>query len=237
MRETVMLCNRNKRRCGFGKKNKVTSCRALPRTAARIFQCTGCTRHDARTHARTRAHTRAKKKYLHIHTPITHTTHALLLRLTEVVAEVVVAGRFGDDRRAVRDGNVLQVQEAELDLHGEEDLQLAAHGLARHLAAQQDAQAVRPQAELTTPETEGLDEDKSQWTSCRCRIEKRRQGSLHTGSDLAANLSRYCSEPCGLYRGEAVSVSFSSPTRGRFSYSEFRCKEDILPLCDARDYG
>lgn len=93
----------------------------------------------------------SRKKYLHIHTPV---THCLLLCLAEVVAEVVVARRFGDDRRAVRDGDVLQVQEAELDLHGEEDLQLAAHGLAGHLAAQQDAQAVGPQAELTHTQRE-----------------------------------------------------------------------------------
>lgn len=73
----------------------------------------------------------------------------LLLRLAEVVAEVVVARWFGDDRRAVRDGDILQVQEAELDLHGEEDLQLAAHGFTAHLPAQKDAQSVGPQAELT----------------------------------------------------------------------------------------
>lgn len=67
--------------------------------------------HTSQWHART--HTRAKK-YLHIHTPIMLTrslarSHALLLRLTEVVVEVVVGRRFGDDRRAVRDGDVLQV--------------------------------------------------------------------------------------------------------------------------------
>lgn len=86
--------------------------------------------------------------YLHVHTHSSESASSLLLRLAEVVAEVEVAGRFGDERRAVRDGHVLQVQEAELDFHGEEDLQLAVHGLAAHLPSQEDVQPVRPQAEL-----------------------------------------------------------------------------------------
>lgn len=73
---------------------------------------------------------------------------SLLLRLAEVVAEVEVARWFGDDRGAVWDGHVLQVQEAELDFHGEEDLQLAVHGLAAHVPSQEDVQSVCPQAEL-----------------------------------------------------------------------------------------
>lgn len=87
--------------------------------------------------------------YLHSHSSWLRPLAALLLRLAEVVAEVVVARRFGNGGSAVRDGNVLQVQEAELDLHGQEDLQLAAHGFAAHLPTQEDAQPVRPQAELT----------------------------------------------------------------------------------------
>lgn len=61
--------------------------------------------------------------------------HTLLFSLAEVVAEVVVARWFGDDRRTVWDGNVLEVQKAELNLHREEDLQLAAHGFTTHLPA------------------------------------------------------------------------------------------------------
>lgn len=94
-------------------------------------------------------HVRAQKHthYLHVHA--SPGSAALLLRLAEVVAEVVVAGRFGNDGSAVGNGNVLQVQEAELYLHRQEDLQLAAHGLAAHLPTQEDTQSVRPQAELT----------------------------------------------------------------------------------------
>lgn len=94
------------------------------------------------SHTHSRAHTHT---YLHTHALL----RSLLLRLAEVVAEVEVAGWLGDERGALRDGHVLQVQEAELDFHGEEDLQLAVHGLAAHLPSQQDIQSVRPQAELT----------------------------------------------------------------------------------------
>ncbi|TNN68247.1 hypothetical protein EYF80_021569 [Liparis tanakae] len=67
----------------------------------------------------------------------------------QLVAEVVVARRFGDDRRDVGDGNVRKVQEAELNLHREQDLQLAAHRFTAHLPAQENAQSIRPQAELS----------------------------------------------------------------------------------------
>lgn len=110
----------------------------------------GCTDQTS-PHTRTDTHI-----FTHPHIPVStcaHThSHTLLLSLAEVVAEVVVARRFGDDGRGVGDGDVLQVQEAELDLHGEEDLQLAAHRLAAHLAAEEDAESVRPQAELTEEE-------------------------------------------------------------------------------------
>lgn len=78
---------------------------------------------------------------------------SLLLSLAEVVAEVEVARWFGDDRGAVWDGHVFQVQEAELDFHREEDLQLAVHGLAAHLPSQEDVQSVCPQAELKEANT------------------------------------------------------------------------------------
>lgn len=105
-----------------------------------------CTRQlspRTQTHTHTLTHT-------DIYTFTSHTgAHTLLLRLAEVVAEVVVARWFGDDWRVVWDGDVLQVQEAELNLHGEEDLQLAAHRFTCHLAAEENAESVRPQAELT----------------------------------------------------------------------------------------
>ncbi len=73
----------------------------------------------------------------------------LLLSLTEVVAEIVVAWWFGDHWCAVGNGNVFEVQEAKLNFHREEDLQLTAHGFTAHLSAQEDAQSICPQAELT----------------------------------------------------------------------------------------
>lgn len=82
--------------------------------------------------------------------------HALLLSLTEVIAEVVVARWFWDDWRALGNGNVLEVQEAELNLHRQEDLQLAAHGFTAHLSAQEDAQSICPQAELRQRERKPL---------------------------------------------------------------------------------
>lgn len=105
----------------------------------------------------------------HTHTPLisdthTHTyiytftrssctpanAHTLLLRLAEVVAEVVVARWFGDDWRSVGDGDILKVQEAELNLHREQDIQLAAHGFTTHLPAQENAQSICPQAEISS---------------------------------------------------------------------------------------
>lgn len=44
-------------------------------------------------------------------------TYVLLFGLAEVVAEVKVAGRFGNGRGGVRYRHVLQIQKAELDFH------------------------------------------------------------------------------------------------------------------------
>lgn len=44
-------------------------------------------------------------------------TYALLFGLAEVVAEVKVAGRFGNGWGGVRYRHVFQIQEAELDFH------------------------------------------------------------------------------------------------------------------------
>lgn len=89
-----------------------------------------------------------KKKADQVEQGVTPRLLALVLCLAEVIAEVKIAGGFGDRRGRVRNGDVLQVQEAELDLHGEENLQLTAHGLAAHLLPQQNVQSVRPQAKL-----------------------------------------------------------------------------------------
>lgn len=77
-------------------------------------------------------HTHTAHIFTHSHILL---AHALLFSLAEVVAEVVVARWFGDDRRTVWDGNVFEVQKTELNLHREEDLQLAAHGFTAHLPA------------------------------------------------------------------------------------------------------
>lgn len=89
---------------------------------------------------RTRTHTYIRYIYIYVYIytfshPSCTCPNTLLLSLAEVVAEVVVARRFGNDGRAVGDGDVLKVQEAELNLHREEDLQLAAHGFTTHLPA------------------------------------------------------------------------------------------------------
>lgn len=87
--------------------------------------------------------------FTHIYT-ITHgnnppaCAYTLLLSVAEVVAEIEVAWRFGDSRRIVWYGYVLQVQEPQLNLHREEDLQLAAHGFTAHLSAQEDVQPICP---------------------------------------------------------------------------------------------
>lgn len=87
----------------------------------------------------TQSHTPAAVQLIHM---------MLLLSVAEVIAEVVVAWRFGDGWSTVWDRNVLKIEETELDFHGEEDLQLTAHGLAIHLPAQENIQSVCPQAEL-----------------------------------------------------------------------------------------
>lgn len=79
----------------------------------------------------------------------------LLLSLAEVVTEVEVAWGVGHGWGLVRDGHILQVQQAELDLHGEQDLQLTAHALAAHVPAQEHIQAVCPQAELRNTQNIG----------------------------------------------------------------------------------
>lgn len=76
--------------------------------------------------------------YIYTHT---HTS-------TVVVGEVVRARLFGNWRRGFRDGDVLQIEEAELHLHADECIQVAACQVAAHLPAQQRAQPVCPDAVL-----------------------------------------------------------------------------------------
>lgn len=71
-----------------------------------------------------------------------------MLSLAEVVAEVIIAWRFWDDWGTVRYRNVFEVQEAEFNLHRQQDFQLAAHGFAAHLPAQEYTKSICPQAEL-----------------------------------------------------------------------------------------
>lgn len=75
-------------------------------------------------------------------------TYMLLFGLAKVVAEVKVAGRFGNGRGRVWDRHVLQIQEAELDFHRKENVQFAAHAFAAHLFTQQHIESIRPQTEL-----------------------------------------------------------------------------------------
>lgn len=81
--------------------------------------------------------------HAHIYT-VTHLRYVtvcasyLLLGVAEVIAEVVVAWQFGNDWGVVRYGDVLEVQEAELNLHREENLQLAAHGFTTHVPAEEN---------------------------------------------------------------------------------------------------
>lgn len=91
------------------------------------------------THIFTHSHTLAAVQPIHM---------MLLLSVAEVIAEVVVARRFGDGWSIVWDRNVLEIKETELDFHREEDLQLTAHGFAIHLPAQENIQSICPQAEL-----------------------------------------------------------------------------------------
>lgn len=65
-----------------------------------------------------------------------------------VVGEVVRAGLLGHRGRSFRDGDVLKVEEAELHLHADQSVQIAARQVAAHLSAQQCAQPVGPDAVL-----------------------------------------------------------------------------------------
>ena len=68
--------------------------------------------------------------------------------LVTVINKVIVARLFGNGRRGLWDLDVLQVQEAELHLHGEQCVHVGLGVVAGHLLAQQSIQTVRPHAVL-----------------------------------------------------------------------------------------
>lgn len=71
-----------------------------------------------------------------------------LLCMAKVIAEVQVAGRLWDGRGFVGNADVLQVQEPQLELHGQQDIEVCLCSLTCHLLAQKHIQPIRPEAEL-----------------------------------------------------------------------------------------
>lgn len=69
-----------------------------------------------------------------------------------VIDEVIVAGLLGDGRRRVGDLNVFQVEEAELDFHAEQGVQVIPGQLAHHVFPQQRIQPIRPDTVLVEKE-------------------------------------------------------------------------------------
>lgn len=69
-----------------------------------------------------------------------------------VIDEVIVAGLLGDGWRCVRDLNVFQVKEAELDFHAEQGVQIIPGQLTHHVLPQQRIQSVRPDTVLVEKE-------------------------------------------------------------------------------------
>ena len=65
-----------------------------------------------------------------------------------VIDEVIVAGLLGDGWRRVRDLNVFQVQEAELDFHAKQRVQVIPCQVTHHVFPQQRIQPICPDTVL-----------------------------------------------------------------------------------------
>lgn len=76
-----------------------------------------------------------------------------LLCVAEVIAKVQIAGGLWDRRGGVGDADVLQVQEPQLELHGQQNIKVCLHSLACHLLAQEHVQPICPEAELRRQNT------------------------------------------------------------------------------------
>lgn len=81
-----------------------------------------------------------------------------------VIDEVIVAGLLGDGWGCVGDLNVFQVEEAELDFHAEQRVQIVPGQLTHHVFPQQRIQPIRPDTVLVEKEVTRVttdDNDKS----------------------------------------------------------------------------
>lgn len=81
-----------------------------------------------------------------------------------VIDEVIVAGLLGDGWGCVGDLNVFQVEEAELDFHAEQRVQIVSGQLTHHVFPQQRIQPIRPDTVLVEKEVTRVttdDNDKS----------------------------------------------------------------------------
>lgn len=76
-----------------------------------------------------------------------------------VIDEVIVAGLLGDGWGCIGDLNVFQVEEAELDLHAEQGVQVIPRQLAHHVFPQQRIQPIRPDTVLVGEEVTRMSTD------------------------------------------------------------------------------
>lgn len=76
-----------------------------------------------------------------------------------VIDEVIVAGLLGDGWRCVGDLNVFQVEEAELDFHAEQGVQVIPGQLTHHVFPQQRIQPICPDTVLAEKEATSVTTD------------------------------------------------------------------------------